>query len=267
MNLSQAKLLELDAEDNVNATMAALDAVLGLDRLVTYDLVEDTTPLATPPADADQLVETAFQQRPDLEALNYSQQAAVKYSHAQRDQLLPTISAAGTAGSVPVRPDQYYVSNWWGGIGVNMEVPIFNGFLFTAQAKEASIRAEAAAEQSRDLRDRIARDVRTAWLEANTGYQKVAVTAELLQEANLALKLAQTRYQLGLSSIVELQPGAIPANRRGDREYRCTISVSARPRGARISNRSDTMIENFKLKVFRVVADTLNYRKPQRSFI
>ncbi len=238
VNLSQAKLLELDAEDNVNATMAALDAVLGLDRLVTYDLVEDTTPLATPPADADQLVETAFQQRPDLEALNYSQQAAVKYSHAQRDQLLPTISAAGTAGSVPVRPDQYYVSNWWGGIGVNMEVPIFNGFLFTAQAKEASIRAEAAAEQSRDLRDRIARDVRTAWLEANTGYQKVAVTAELLQEANLALKLAQTRYQLGLSSIVELsqaqyqQTDAAIGNTDAQYQYRLALAALAYQIGA-----------------------------------
>jgi outer membrane protein len=46
--------------------------------------------------------------------------------------------------------------------------------------------------------------VRTAWLAANTAYQRVAVTEELLREANLALSLAQTRYQLGLSSIVEL---------------------------------------------------------------
>ena len=74
----------------------------------------------------------------------------------------------------------------------------------SAQAKEASIRAQAASEQSRDLRDRIVRDVRTAWLTANTAYQRVSVTAELLNQANLALKLAQTRYKMGLSSIVEL---------------------------------------------------------------
>ena len=53
VNLSQAKLLELNARNNANSTMAALDAVLGLDHEVTYDLVEDTSPLTAPPADAE----------------------------------------------------------------------------------------------------------------------------------------------------------------------------------------------------------------------
>jgi outer membrane protein len=204
VNLSQARLLLLDAQNNVDMTMAALDAVLGLDHQETYDLVDNGEALQAPPTDVDQLLQLAFQQRPDLQALAYSQQAAVRLSHAQRDQMLPSISAAGTVGSVPIRPAAYYLTNWWGGIGVNMNIPIFNGFLFSAQAKEASIRAEAASEQSRDLRDRIVRDVRTAWLSANTAFQRVAVSNELLREANLALSLAQTRYQLGLSSIVEL---------------------------------------------------------------
>ncbi len=43
VNLSQAQLLQLDAQNNADATMAALDAVLGLDHEVTYELVDDTT--------------------------------------------------------------------------------------------------------------------------------------------------------------------------------------------------------------------------------
>jgi outer membrane protein len=231
VNLSQAKLLLLDAQGNVDSTMAALDAVLGLDREQVYDLVPDDTPLKAPPLDADQLVQMAFQQRPDLEALYDSQLAAVKFSHAQRDQMLPTISAAGTAGSVPIRPAQYYVSNWWGGIGVNMSIPVFNGFLYQAQAKEASIRAQAASERSRDLRDRIVRDVHNAWLASNTAFHKVTVTDELLKEANLALKLAQSRYELGLSSIVELsqaqfqQTDAAIGNTDAQYQYRLALST------------------------------------------
>ena len=204
VNLSQARLLLLDAENNRDASMAALDAVLGLDKEVIYSLVDDTASLTVPPDDVDHLIQAGLQQRPDLQALTFDQQAALKYSHAERDQMLPSISAAGTIGSVPVRPAQYYNENWWGAVGVNMNIPVFNGFLYSAQAKEASIRAKAAAEQTRDLHDRIVRDVRTAWLAANTAYQKVSVTQKLLDEANLALRLAQTRYQLGLSSIVEL---------------------------------------------------------------
>jgi len=204
VNLSQGKLLLLDAQNSLDSTMAALDAVLGLDSQVNYDLVDENPALQAPPADPAQLLKLALQQRPDLQALNLNQQAAVKFSHAERDQMLPTISAAGAVGSVPIRPAAYYLTNWWGGIGVNMNIPIFNGFLYSAQAREAAIRAQAASEQSRDLRDRIARDVRTSWLAANTAYQRVAVAGELLNQANLALSLARTRYQLGISSIVEL---------------------------------------------------------------
>jgi outer membrane protein len=211
VNLSQAKLLQLDAQNNVDSTLAALTAVLGFDTQVRYELSDEETQLPPPSPDVDALINTAIQQRPDLQALNYDQQAAEKFRRAQRDQLLPTISALGIAGGTPVRPDcfggcfpNYFVSSWYGAVGVNMNVPIFNGFLFSAEASEANYRAKAATESTRDLRDRVVRDVRTAWLAANTAFQRVGVEAELAKEAELGLTLAQGRYQLGLGSIVEL---------------------------------------------------------------
>jgi outer membrane protein len=48
------------------------------------------------------------------------------------------------------------------------------------------------------------REVRTAWLQANTAYQRLGVMVQLLAEAKLSFQLAQARYRLGLSSIVEL---------------------------------------------------------------
>jgi len=231
VSLSQARLLALDAQNNADSAMAALDAVLGLDHQVDFELVDEGGDDQQPPSDLNQLVQQSLDQRPDLQATKFSEQAAVKFSKAQRDQLLPTIAASGTVGSVPIRPAQYYTANWWGGIGVNLNIPIFNGFLYTAQAKEASLRAKAAAEQTRDLRDRIVRDVRTAWLSANSSYQRVAVTAELLKQANLSLKLAQTRYQMGLSSIVELsqaeyqQTDAAIGNANAQYQYRMALAT------------------------------------------
>jgi outer membrane protein len=211
VNLSQAKLLQLDAQNNLESSMAALAAVLGFDHQVTFELSEEEAQPPAPLTDVDALIHTAFQQRPDLQAFNYEQQGAEKFRRAQRDQLFPTISTLGIAGGTPVRPDcfggcfpNYFVSSWYGAIGVNMSIPIFNGFLLTAEASEARYRAQAAAENTRDLRDRIARDVRTAWLAAGAAFQRVGVTAELAKEADLSLRLAQSRYQLGLGSIVEL---------------------------------------------------------------
>lgn len=211
VNLSQAKLLQLDAQNNVESTIAALTAVLGLDKRVQLELSDEDSQPPSPPLDVDALINTALQQRPDLQALNYDQQAAEKFRRAQHDQLFPTISALGTAGVIPVRPDcfggcfpNYFVSSWYGAIGVNVNVPIFNGFLYTAESTEAKYRAQAAAENGRDLRDQVVRDVRTAWLTTNTAFQRVSVSAELAKQADLSLSLAQQRYQLGLGSIVEL---------------------------------------------------------------
>ncbi len=55
-----------------------------------------------------------------------------------------------------------------------------------------------------DQENQIIRDVRVAYLNATTAFQKLALARELLQQAQLALDLAQSRYDLGLGSIVEL---------------------------------------------------------------
>ena len=187
-------------------------AVLGFDKQVSYELTEeDTQAPPPPPPDVDVLINTALQQRPDLQALTYNQQAAEKFRRAQRDQLLPTISALGIAGVTPVRPDcfggcfpNYFVSSWYGAIGVNMNVPIFNGFLLPPRLRRRITGPKLRGKILGILRDQVVRDVRTAWLSANTAFQRVSVAEELAKEAELSLNLAQGRYQLGLGSIVEL---------------------------------------------------------------
>jgi outer membrane protein len=204
VNLSQAKLLDLDSQNQFDAAMANLNEVLGTAGNQQYQLVDDPAPPLPVAPSVDAVIALALQQRPDLLALKLNHQADVRYSRAQHEQLLPAISGLGTVGITPVGSSTYFSPDWYGAAGVNIGVPIFEGFKLHAQAAEADLRAKASDEQSRALINRIVRDIRTAWLRANTAQQKMSVTAELLQEANTALDLADTRYRLGLSSIVEL---------------------------------------------------------------
>src|SRR5205085_11661214 len=87
---------------------------------------------------------------------------------------------------------------------VNVQIPIFNGHLFTARRRAAEYQMRAADQRVRDLEDRIARAARAAWETARTTYEAIGQTALLVQQANLALSLAQGRYDLGLASIIEL---------------------------------------------------------------
>jgi outer membrane protein len=231
VNLSQAKLLQLDAQNNLDAAKAAFSAVLGYDKEMNFQLVDDSGPLPPLPPDSDALIAQAIRNRPDLESLEYSEQAAQKFSKAQHEQVLPTISALGVVGGTPVGSSQYFTTNWYGAVGGNVSIPIFNGFRLTAQASEAALQSKAAAEQTRALRDQVVRDVRTAWLNANTARQRVTVTAELLKQADTALDLAKTRYDLGLSSMVELsqaelqQTEAAIGNANARSQYNFAIST------------------------------------------
>jgi outer membrane protein len=229
VNLAQAKLLLLDARNNLNAAQASLSAVLGFPSLQNFQLMEDTTTLAAPPDNVDDLISVAFSMRPEILSLEFESESAERFRRAERDLLFPDIQALGVVGDTPVRNP--IITNWYGAVGVNIDIPVFNGFLFTARAKEAALRSEAAKEKLRDLRDRIARDVRTSWLNAKTAYDRLAVTQQLLDQANLSLNLAQARYKLGLGSIVELsqaqlqQTQAQITNVGAGYDYRLSLAV------------------------------------------
>ncbi len=140
--------------------------------------------------------------RPEIAAQDYEYQASKRYQKAERDLLLPDIRVLGSVGGVPTGAPQ--LESWYGAVGVNVNIPIFNGFLYPARSREAALRVQASQEQLRDLKDRIANDVRTSWLNANAAYSRISVTQQFVDQTNLAADLSQTRYKLGLSSIVEL---------------------------------------------------------------
>src|SRR5205807_3005985 len=87
--------------------------------------------------------------------------------------------------------------------------PIFNGGLFKARKTEADLKAKAVTQNANDLANRIARDVRVAYLNAMTAYERVGLTVQLLDQAKLSLDLAQSRYDLGLSSMIELSQAQV----------------------------------------------------------
>ena len=206
-DLSQAQLLQLDAEDEVASSSAALAAVLAMPADTVYQAVEDPESAPPPPPSPDSsaaLNAVAQAQRPDLQALRFDAAADQKFARAQQLQHLPTISALAIGGISPVSPDGVFVPHWYAAGGVNLTLPLFTGFRIDAQAQEARLRQKAAEKQAQDLSDTISRDVRVAILNAQTAFRRIAVADQFRKQTAQAFSLAQTRYKLGLSSIVEL---------------------------------------------------------------
>src|SRR5581483_3281415 len=83
VNLAQAKLLLLDAQNNENAALAGLSAVLGFSNLQRFQLVEDSAPSAPPPGNVDDLISTAFTVRPEILALEFQSESTRKFQTAE----------------------------------------------------------------------------------------------------------------------------------------------------------------------------------------
>jgi len=201
VNLSQAQLLRVQAEGDVQGAFAALNTAMGAPQTSTYALVEEAL---APPAsdDASIVIALALKDRPDVAAERLAAQAAAKFVLAERALSFPTVAAVATAGVTPYRDP--VLNEHYSAAGFNVTVPVFNGGLYSSRRAEAMYRAQVADDARQDLENRVARDVTMAWVQVRTGYQRVDLTNQLLTQAKDALDLAQQRYNMGLSSIVEL---------------------------------------------------------------
>jgi outer membrane protein len=199
--MEQAELLVQKSQGDAEGAMASLGAALGSKETGSFILADDHQQVSAPPA-LSVLVAAALRQRPDLLNLRYQYEAAESVAAAAKDANYPTLAAVGVLGNSFAEdthlPDKY------GAAGVQLTVPLFEGGAIMARQHEAEIKARVAAEAVREAEDNAVRDVRVALVAVQTAYQRLATTRQLLKHASQAYELAQARYKVGSSSIVEL---------------------------------------------------------------
>lgn len=199
--VSEAELAVVRAESNVQKAQAQLAASMGEEGNINYALAGESMP-AGPDADAAGYINTAIANRPDLKALRLHSESVAHEARAERDLNYPTVNALATGGEVPIHDST--IHHEYGAVGVNINIPIFNGGLYSARAAEARLEAKAADKDASLQEVEIVRDVRMAWADARDAYLQIDVTQRLVDETNVAMRLAQARYDAGLGSIVEL---------------------------------------------------------------
>lgn len=206
VNLADAKLMQLRAQDRLNSAYAQLSQALGTQQDTQYKLSEEPMPPNVPDSAAP-LIAQAFQNRPELASMRLQIEAAKKFANAEADLKRPTVNLTAVGGGLPfIEPGNANpgIPDTYEAVAINMQIPIFNGFLFTARRQAAEYQVQAQQQRTRDVEDRITRDVRSAYERAKTSLEAITATQQLLTQANLAMQLAQGRYDLGLASIVEL---------------------------------------------------------------
>jgi outer membrane protein len=200
--LEEGKLLVEKAKNNANAAMTTFSAALGYRESRRFNLSEPAAGNTINTNDDSQLVETALAQRPELSSLRDEHDAAIRFARAERDARLPKIEAVGVAGIAPIR-DEALPDNYAAG-GIQFTLPLFAGGGYLARQHASELKAQANAEILRAMEDDIIRDVHLASLNVSDAFEQLNTTEQLVHQAGEAYELAESRYKIGSSSIVEL---------------------------------------------------------------
>lgn len=200
---SQATLRRIQAERDLKNAQGSLANAIGSDAHHPPALVP-AAPTVDPGQDfvrdVDALVEEARRRRPDLLAAQAQADAARAQVDAARAAGMPTLSLS--AG--PAFQDIGGASSHTSAIGVALSVPLFSGFSTTYKVKSAQALEENRQAQQERIRLQVALDVWKSYQGLLTAHQSLSASADLLEAAEAAEKVALGRYKAGVGSILDL---------------------------------------------------------------
>ncbi len=230
VSVEQARLLQLQADNKLQAAHAELSAALGYRELHHFTLIEGPLP-GRGEQPLETLLATALQFRPEVAATRLHRDASRKFAAAEQAARLPKVTLQGAFGNTPV--GDAAGRETYAAAGFNVEVPLLAGGRLKARATEAGLRSEAEQKTLEAVEDHVSRDVTLAWLNVRAALKTIAVTQSLRSSARDAYELAKARYETGVSSIVEFSQAELSKteaelqNVNATYEYQIQLAVLA----------------------------------------
>ncbi|HEV8399350.1 MAG TPA: TolC family protein [Gemmatimonadales bacterium] len=194
----------LVARNQLDRARIDLARALGLDPWTPIEITDTLTaalPVAEVPASADSIVALALARRPDLAAELARGDVARTVKSAISAERLPRIDVAGDYGVSGLTPSTSVGTRQ---LGVQVSIPILDGFRREGRAAEQSAVVRESEVRARDLRQQIAADVETALLDLQSAQAQQAIASERLRLAADEMAQARERFAAGVAGNIEV---------------------------------------------------------------
>jgi len=200
---TQRQIERIRAEGEAARMQGELAALMGDTRQTGFSVIDSEAAFSQMPdlsAAVDSLIEAARNRRPDLraaEATVLAQQAGVRSAEAAGK---PSLSAFYGAQ----RQDNGSLAATSSSVGINLTIPLFTGYRNTYQIAAAQTQAGLAAEERDRVANQVALDVWRAYYSVKSETEADSRSADLVESAAAAEKLALGRYQAGLGILLDV---------------------------------------------------------------
>lgn len=204
VNLNNAKLDLIRAQNELEKTFATLNNAMGVSNNISEYIIEGKLEYRDYSIDLDEVVNEAYQLRPDLKSINLSRDSAKKSKIYAQREYFPTLSgnsSFGARGAFPIDP------SW--SVGGIITIPVFNGLLTHNKVNEAKATVMKRESESETLKQNIYLEIKKIYLNFKETKEKIPLTELIVKQAEERLKLAQKRYEIGVGNIIELKDAEI----------------------------------------------------------
>lgn len=202
-NLANARQQLSQSQNQLALTQANLNNLLGLSQ--DQPLAPQTPPL---PAlnqtfDSGQTVKTAYARRPELRQADNNIVIAQKLIRLAGSSLKPTLGLVGSAnyaGPSAVSDGRHETFS----LSAVLGVPLSDGGTARSRVRSARIDLETQNVTKSQLQQNVELEVRQALINIANAQTRTAASAQAVSQAEEAVRLAQVRYQNGISTFLEV---------------------------------------------------------------
>jgi outer membrane protein len=206
VKLGEDRLGQITSQNNLSIARANLNDILGWDLETPVELVDDLE-VKKPLLDLSALTEKAISRNPEVkmaEAQRRQSKASLAMAKSGR---LPSLSASGSYSwgdsDLPKDANDWKGHDSWS-VGLSLSLPIFDGFSTKSNIRQAQLSYAAVEEELKKTRRGVSLAVKQAFLSVDEAEKRIQVTEESLTLATEERRLAEERYRLGASFLLEL---------------------------------------------------------------
>ena len=204
VNLSNAKLQLIQADNAVNLAVAKLNNIMGVPFIDKYNVQER---LKYQPVDVsfNQSVEIARDARPELKLAELKVESANQTMKLVKKSYFPTLSIEGQYQ----RGGKSWNSNYGYNVGGYLNFPTINGMLIKNEIKEARYLYDKEIANAKNTQNSIYLEIQNAFLTLEEKKNQMPVAILGVKQAKENYELSYGRYRVGEASPTELKDAQI----------------------------------------------------------
>lgn len=204
VNLSNAKLQLIQADNQINVAMANLNNVMGLPYMTKFN-VQERLKYADCDITLEDAMSIADESRPDLKVAKLQVEQARQQLKLMKKQYLPKITAQGNyaiGGSQPTKSYGY-------SFGGYLDFPTVNGMLINQQIKEAKANYSKQMANATSTENDIRLEIQKAYLTLVEKKNQIPVAFLGMKQAKENYDISFGRYKVGEASPTEMKDAQV----------------------------------------------------------